>query len=1080
MTRSPRTNGRRRNCPSALAGLLALTLPVAAGPLISNINTDKAAYTPSTSATIFVDLLNTTGSAFNGAVTISVSYLGGAVTNLPAQSVSLANGVSTTKVFAWLPPATDFRGYLVGITVTSMGGATVDSGVTAIDVSSDWTRFPRYGYVSQYGAGLDAYNIVWQLKNYHINALQFYDWQWKHHMPYSASTTWPDIANRAISRATVTNLIAAAHNYGLLAMNYNSYGMAYSNYLSDASGVMLSMGIFSSATPSFASQHSYALPGSWATPRLYQMNNRDPNWQNYIYAREQTVFANFAFDGWHIDTVGQRTAYDGAGNFFNLDDYNAEFINKAKTNLNRRMVFNAVDAGGENQVAQSANVDVLYAELWAGNANYADIKTRVDSERSYTSKSPVFPAYMNYNKTSGTFNEASVRLADAAFFACGAAHLEIGDDTQMLRTEYFPENTVKMSPSLKAVLRTYYSFLVGYQNLLRDGTVSANSAASITGVTTSTNGSAGSVWLISRKNLGNKLLHFINLLNNTTPSWRDTNGTFATPSTQTNLAVKMYYSGNIGGGKLWWATPDMNSGAASQLSYANGSDGGGTFVTFTLPSLQYWSMAWLELAGTNSALAQFEAENYDSMSGIGLETTTDSGGGQNVGFVKNLNGDSYVAFNNVDFGAGVTGVSARVAAATANGTIEFRLGSPGGSLIATVPVGNTGGWQSWRTVSVPVSGATGVQNVFAVFKNAEANLNRFNFTAPLPSPWLSADVGAVGLAGGANYSAGTLNVAGSGADIEGVADAFQFAFQPATGACELRARVTSLQNTDPWAKAGLMLRESTAANAANAAVVITPSNGIASQRRTSNGSGTTSTIVLAVSAPEWLRLVRTTANSVSSFYSADGTNWTQIGTSATLTMSNSALAGLAVTAHNDGVLNSAAFDNVTFNQSPQLAATADQSVIAGATLTVTNIASDPDVPAQALTFSLATPTSGASVNSANGVLTWRPAVAFSPATQSVAVAVADGGFPSLSATQNFLVTILRPASPGLSQLALTNTQPGFWVNGDAGPDYLILASTNLAVWTPVATNLSPALPFFWADTNAAAFPTRFYRATLSP
>lgn len=1057
-----------------------MTFSAAAGPLISNINTDKAAYTPGTPTTIYVDLLNDTGSTFNGAVTFSVTHLGSVVTNLPAQSVSLANGASTTKIFNWLPPATDFRGYLVSIAATNLVGAIADSGVTAIDVSSDWTRFPRYGYVSQFGATVDAYNTVWQLKNYHVNALQFYDWQWKHHIPCSPNNTWPDIANRTVSRATVTNLIAAAHNYGLLAMNYNSYGMAYSNYLSDGSGVTLSMGIFSSASASLANQHSYALPGSWATSRLYQMNNRDTNWQNYIYAREQTVFSNFAFDGWHIDTVGQHTAYDAAGNFFNLDDYNADFINRAKTNLNRRMVFNTVDAVGENQLAQSASVDVLYAELWAGNGNYADIKTRVDNARGYTSKSPVFPAYMNYNKTSGFFNDASVRLADAAFFACGASHLELGDGGEMLRTEYFPENTVKMSAALKAVLRTYYSFLVGYQNLLRDGTVSANYAASITGVTTSTNGSAGSVWLISRKNLGSTALHFINLLNNTSSSWRDTNGTYATPTLQTNLAVKMYYSGNLGGGKLWWATPDTNSGTATQLSFTTGSDGGGSFINFTLPSLQYWSMAWLELNGTNNALTQFQAENYDSMSGIGLETTADTGGGKNVGFVKNLTGDSYVAFNNVDFGAGVTGLSARVAAAIANGTIEFRLGSPGGTLIATVPVGNTGGWQSWQTVNVPVSGVTGVQKVFAVFKNAEANLNWFTFTAPLPVPWISADIGAVGLAGSVNYSASTFNVAGSGADIEGTADAFQFVYQPASGACELRARVASLQNTDPWAKAGLMLRESTAANAANAAVVITPANGVAFQRRITTGGGTTSTVVPAVSAPEWLRLVRTAANSVSGFYSADGTNWTQVGASTTLTMSNTATAGLAVTAHNNAALNSAAFDSLTFNQSPQLAVVSSQALLAGSTLTLTNSASDSDIPTQSFSYSLFSPPVGAMINSTNGVFTWRPAIAQSPSTHSVAVVVADNGFPSLSVTQSFTVTVLRPAKPNLSQPMLTNAQPGFWVSGDTGPDYVILASTNLAVWTPVATNLSPALPFLWADTNAASFPARYYRATLSP
>ena len=1073
----------RRYCTLSLAGFLFLDVGGLshAGSFIANVNTDKAAYTPGTGATLYVDLTNSTALTFNGSVAVVISHLGSVTTNLPSQAISnLGAHATASKVFSWSPPLADYQGYLITISVADTGSIVVDKGSSAVDVSSDWSKFPRYGYVSQFGAGLDAYNTVWQLKNYHLNALQFYDWQWKHHIPYSPNTTWPDIANRTISRATVTNLIAAAHNYGLLAMNYNSYGMAYSNYLSDGSGVTLAMGIFSSATASLANQYNYSLPGSWATPRLYQMNNRDTNWQNFIYGQEQTVFTNFAFDGWHIDTVGQHTAYDAAGNLFTLDDYNPDFINKAKAALGKRMTFNTVDAVGENQVAQSANVDVLYSELWAGNGNYADFKTRVDNARSYGSKAPVFPAYMNYNKTSGNFNDAGIRLADAAIFACGASHLEIGDDTQMLRTEYFPENTVKMSAALKSTLRIYYDFLVGYQNLLRDGTVSASSAASITGVTTSTNGSAGSVWLISRKNLGNNILHLINLLNNTSASWRDLNGTYAAPSTQNNLTVKMYYSGIIGAGKLWWASPDTNSGAAMQLSFTNASDGGGSFVTFTLPSLQYWDMVWLELAGTNNATAQIQAENYDSMAGIATETSGDAGGGLDVGYVASTNGDSYVAFHNIDFGNGVTTVSARVASAVANGTVEFRLGSPAGPLIATVPVGNTGGWQGWQTISATVSGAVGIQKLFAVFKNAQANLNWFTFAAPLPAPWVTADVGAVGMAGSASYSSGTFSVSGSGADIEGAADAFRSVYESAGPNTEIRARIVGVPGTDPWAKAGLMFRDSLASNAMSIAVLLTASNGVAFQRRTSPGGGTTSTVVSGVPAPRWLRLVRTGTNNFSGYYSADGTNWTQIGTAISLTMSNSALAGLAVTAHNNALLNTSSFDSVTLNQPPTLAYISNYNLIAGALLVFTNSASDPDVPVQTITYNQINSPVGAALNPNTGVFNWRPAVAQSPSTQTVSVVVSDNGVTAMSATQNFSIVVSQPAPPVLGSAANTNGQFGFWVNGDVGPDYFIQVSTNLANWSALATVSAPVPPFFLMDPNSTNYSARFYRALLGP
>ena len=1078
--KSPQNNKMRYAISLAVSIFGCVAAVSQAGSFIINVNTDKAAYTPGSSAAIYVDLTNSTAATFNGSVSVAISHLGYVTTNLPSQTFTNLSHTFSTRAFTWTPPVLDYQGYLVSIAVLDANSNTLDNGSSAIDVSSDWAKFPRYGYVAHYDAGLDAYNIAWQLKNYHLNGLQFYDWQWKHHVPYTNAATWPDIANRTISQATVTNLIAAAHSYGMVAMNYNLYGGAYSNYWSDGSGVTLSMGIFKGTPASLANQDgSGTFSSGWATPRLYSMNNRDTNWQNYIFGREQTVFTNFAFDGWHIDTLGQTSTYDYSGNNFNLTDYHPQFINNAKSALNKRMLFNSADANGENQIAQNAGVDFIYSELWANNANYVDFKTRVDNVRSYGSKALVMPAYMNYNKASGNFNDASVRLADASMFACGASHLELGDGSEMLRTEYFPENTVKMSASLKSVLRVYYDFLVGYENLLRDGTVSANYAATISGVTTSTNGSAGAVWTISRKNLGNSFLHLINLSSNSSSSWRDTNGTYAMPTTLTNLAVKMYYGGN-GGGKLWWASPDTNFGTATQLTYTNGSDVGGSYVSFTLPSLQYWDMVWLERNGTNSAAAQIRAENYDSMAGISTETTSDTGGGLDVGYVNNFSGDSYVAFNNIDFGSGSSSVSARVASAVAGGTVEFHLDSPTGTLIASVPVGNTGGWQSWQTVSASVSGAVGSHKLFAVFKNVPSNLNWFNFANPLPSPWTMQDIGAVGLTGSAAYNNATFTVSGSGADIESTADAFNYVYQSSSGDCEVRARVVSVQNTDPWAKAGVMIRESLAAGAMNAAVLVTASNGVTFQTRTATSAATTSTVIPGVGAAAWVRLVRTGTNNFSGYYSADGSNWTQIGTTISLTMSNSALAGLAVTAHNNALLNTATFDSVTVNHPPTLSAISNRTVLAGATLTITNLAGDTDILSQALSFSLFAAPTNAAINSNSGVFTWRPAIAQSPSTQTVSVAVSDNGTPAMSATQNFVVTVTKPAAPTCSSASMSNGQFQFMISGNTGPDYAIQYSTNLVSWTALTNISSPTVPFLWSNTNAASVPSAFYRILLGP
>jgi glucuronoarabinoxylan endo-1,4-beta-xylanase len=179
----------------------------------------------------------------------------------------------------------------------------------------------------------------------------------------------------------------------------------------------------------------------------------------------------------------------------------------------------------------------------------------------------------------------------------------------------------------------------------------------------------------------------------------------------------------------------------------------------------------------------------------------------------------------------------------------------------------------------------------------------------LPSPWLDDDVGAAGPAGSASCSNTLFTVAGSGADIWGNADAFHYAYLPVTNDCTIIARVASVGNTDPWAKAGVMIRQSLTAGSAHAMIVVTPGNGASFQWRSTTGGSMSQSQVGGVSAAYWVKMVRT-GNSFRGYISADGGAWTQVGTAQTISMVGAVYVGLPVTAHNNTALCTATFDNV--------------------------------------------------------------------------------------------------------------------------------------------------------------------------
>ena len=164
-------------------------------------------------------------------------------------TVNLAPGQLQNYALTWDPPTTNYQGYLVQATLTDVNGHVLDTSYTAVDVSSSWAKFPRYGFVTNYGDNYLQTLMTNRLNLYHLDGVQFYDWEWKHHVPLagtvsSPATSWVDIGEDTNYMHSVQTLISDVHANSAVAMDYNLIYGAWAGYGSDGSGVNYQWGLW--------------------------------------------------------------------------------------------------------------------------------------------------------------------------------------------------------------------------------------------------------------------------------------------------------------------------------------------------------------------------------------------------------------------------------------------------------------------------------------------------------------------------------------------------------------------------------------------------------------------------------------------------------------------------------------------------------------------------------------------------------------------------------------------------------------------------------------------------------------------
>lgn len=555
------------------------------GGWFAEIHTNKAHYTPGTKVSFYLKLNKDPIQDSE----ISVRYLH-LNTVVGFQKLDFTHKKKIEWV--WDPPDNDFKGYLTKVYLKK-GNQIFDQINIAVDVSSDWSRFPRYGFLSRYSElnQVTIDSVMRWLNRHHINGIQFYDWHFKHHMPLSTKNsevtpTWPDIAKRTIHRETLEKYLEASRQYGMKTMAYNLLYGSWEDSPQD--GVPESWRLYRDKI--LKTPVKIDFDENWSSD-IYWVDPTNKNWQNYIFQQTARVFNALPFDGWHVDQLGDwGTMWTTDGRELSPDTTFGAFLKAASQYLKRPLVMNAVAQYGQEQIAQSP-VEFLYSEVWDPDSTFADLLKIIrqnDRLGKYQLKT-VLAAYVNqgFAEKPGWANTAAVLLADALIFAAGGSHLELGE--HLLVHPYFPNTNLKMDDKLKKTIQNYYDFLVAYQNILRGNLKdTVINIESHNGIGFSKVPEQGKIWYTAKKDEERCVMQLVNFASTNTMNWRDNEGIQVEPDLIAPLAITVECNFKVQ--QIWCASPDLVSGSPIPVDFQKDENK----INLQVPQLKYWTMLVME------------------------------------------------------------------------------------------------------------------------------------------------------------------------------------------------------------------------------------------------------------------------------------------------------------------------------------------------------------------------------------------------------------------------------------------------------------------------------------------------------
>ena len=476
---------------------------------------------------------------------------------------------------------------------------------TAFDVVSDCTKAIRYGFLSDFHTD-DGNNHedVSNLRKFHINMIQYYDWAYRHDDLVAKESVYRDLMGKETDLETVKKKIAACHSYGIKAIGYGA--------------------IYAASRDFYDEHRDWGLYNSAGDPLVfidtfYLMNvAKTSPWRQHIIREYAKAISEVGFDGIHMDTYGfPKTAFFSQNKqSIRLEEEYPSLIEETKKRLveeakkrpeeetkENYLIFNNVGNWPVGAVAAAPQAAV-YIEVWNPYTRYEHIRQIIwDAKRECKGNKPIIlAAYLEPFRTDTLEQAANAAyLLTAAITANGAYHLLLGEENGVLTQGYYVDYSA-ITPEVSEKLRGYYDFIVQYMELFYDPELIDVSMTHMGWDNTeyrclhpnwSVTAEPDSIWLTIREKEYRKVITLINLCGNQESIW---NRGKKQPELQNNILLQVQIDYSVKG--LYYISPEDQHGKVQSLPYDVIKTDRGWVIEFIVPQLSYWSSVWIDFQDT--------------------------------------------------------------------------------------------------------------------------------------------------------------------------------------------------------------------------------------------------------------------------------------------------------------------------------------------------------------------------------------------------------------------------------------------------------------------------------------------------